>query len=86
MDIKNTVILATNENQTSVVLKISYLTYLLPFIGAVIGMVSVYFLQLKKSIAFKLILAFSGAFILGITIHHLIPKVFPRTFLWRDHG
>ena len=62
------------------ILKISYLTYLIPFIGATIGMVSVYFLQLKKSIAFKLILAFSGAFILGITIHHLIPKVFSQNF------
>ena len=62
------------------ILKISYLTYLLPFIGATIGMVSVYFLRLKKSIAFKLILAFSGAFILGITINHLIPKVFSQNF------
>ena len=62
------------------ILKISYLTYLLPFIGATIGMASIYFLHLKKSIAFKLILAFSGAFILGITIHHLIPKVFSQNF------
>ena len=27
-----------------------------------------------------MILAFSGAFILGITIHHLIPKVFSQNF------
>jgi zinc transporter ZupT len=50
--------------------------YLLPFFGAIIGMTTVYFLRPRKPIAFKLILAFSGAFLLGITLFHLMPEIF----------
>ena len=53
--------------------------YLLPFLGAVLGMGIVFVLRPKKPLAFKLVLAFSGAFLLGITIFHLLPEVFSKT-------
>jgi zinc transporter ZupT len=53
--------------------------YLLPFLGAVLGMGIVFVLRPKKPLAFKLVLAFSGAFLLGITIFHLLPEVFSET-------
>ena len=42
------------------------------------GMLIVYVVRPKKLLAFKLILAFSGAFLLGITIFHLMPEVFSQ--------
>ena len=50
--------------------------YILPFFGALLGMSIVFILRPKKPLAFKLVLAFSGAFLLGITIFHLLPEVF----------
>ena len=55
------------------------MSYLLPFLGALLGMVIVYFLRPKKPKAFKLVLAFSGAFLLGISIFHLMPEVFSQS-------
>jgi|TARA_B110000285_G_C14919406_1_gene511858 zinc transporter ZupT len=52
------------------------LSYLLPFTGAVLGMSIAYKVRPKSSNGLKLILAFSGAFLLGITIFHLMPEVF----------
>ena len=50
--------------------------YLLPFLGALFGMGAAFIVKPKSPKALKLILSFSGAFLLGITIFHLLPKVF----------
>ena len=52
------------------------LGFILPFIGAVLGMGIAYFVRPKTPNGLKLILAFSGAFLLGITILHIMPEVF----------
>ena len=48
----------------------------LPFLGAMLGIFLGQFLILKKTIGLKLILSFSGAFLLGITIFKLLPNIF----------
>ena len=52
------------------------LSNILPFFGSVLGMGIGYKLRSKSLTGFKLILSFSGAFLLGITIFHLMPEVF----------
>ena len=52
------------------------LGFILPFIGAILGMSIAYWVRPKTPNGIKLILAFSGAFLLGITIFHLMPEVF----------
>jgi len=52
------------------------LSYLLPFIGSLVGMVIAYYLAPRTPERVKLILSFSGAFLLGIIILHLMPQVF----------
>ena len=54
------------------------LSNILPFFGAVLGMGIGYKLRSKSSPGLKLILSFSGAFLLGITIFHLLPEVFSK--------
>lgn len=49
---------------------------MLPFLGAIIGITFARFLSLRKTIGLKLILSFSGAFLLGITIFKLLPNIF----------
>ena len=54
------------------------LSNILPFFGAVLGMGIGYKIRSKSSNGLKLILSFSGAFLLGVTIFHLMPEVFSR--------
>jgi zinc transporter ZupT len=54
------------------------LSNILPFFGAVIGMGIGYKMRSKSPNGLKLILSFSGAFLLGVTIFHLMPEVFSR--------
>ena len=49
---------------------------MLPFLGAIVGITFARFLSLRKTIGLKLILSFSGAFLLGITIFKLLPNIF----------
>lgn len=49
---------------------------MLPFLGAIVGIIFAQFLSLRKTIGLKLILSFSGAFLLGITIFKLLPNIF----------
>jgi zinc transporter ZupT len=51
-------------------------SYLLPFFGAFLGMGIAYLVSPKSPASLKLILSFSGAFLLGISIFHLLPSVF----------
>ena len=55
---------------------IHFFTYIIPFLGAIIGMSIVFIFRVKKSFPFNLILSFSGSFLLGITVFHLMPEVF----------
>ena len=50
--------------------------YLLPFFGAIFGMGAVFIVKPKSPKVLKLVLAFSGSFLLGITIFHLLPSIF----------
>ena len=50
--------------------------YLLPFFGAIFGMGAAFIVKPKSPIGLKLVLAFSGSFLLGITIFHLLPSIF----------
>ncbi len=51
-------------------------SYFLPFFGAFLGMGIAYLVRPKSPASLKLILSFSGAFLLGISIFHLLPSVF----------
>jgi zinc transporter ZupT len=55
------------------------LSYLLPFLGSLVGMGIAYYVTPRTPERLKLILSFSGAFLLGIIILHLIPQVFSET-------
>ncbi len=52
------------------------ITYLLPIISVAIGFFIVLLLKPKKKSNLKLLLAFSGAFLLGITIFEMLPEIF----------
>lgn len=54
----------------------SILEYLLVFLSAAIGGGLAFFIRLEKDDNLKLALSFTGAFILGITIMHILPSVF----------
>ena len=53
-----------------------YWVLILPFFGAIVGIIFAQFLSLRKNIGLKLILSFSGAFLLGITVFKLLPNIF----------
>lgn len=50
--------------------------YILPFFGALIGMAIALWTKPKTPKGLSLILAFSGAFLLAITVFHLLPEVY----------
>lgn len=50
--------------------------YLLPIIAVVVGALSVVIFKPQKKKNLKLLLAFSGAFLLGITIFEMLPNLF----------
>lgn len=51
-------------------------TFLLPFFSVILGFLLVFLLKIRNKKNIKLLLAFSGAFLLGMTIFTLIPEVF----------
>ena len=51
-----------------------YWVLILPFFGAIVGIIFAQFLSLRKNIGLKLILSFSGAFLLGITVFQIITQ------------
>ncbi len=55
---------------------IPFFSYIFPFFGAILGMSIGFVFRIKRSFSFNLVLAFSGSFLLGITIIHLMPEVF----------
>lgn len=52
------------------------ITYLLPILAVVIGYLFVLLFKPKKKKNLKLLLAFSGAFLLGMTIFEMLPEIF----------
>mgnify|MGYP003398220155 FL=1 len=52
------------------------LVYILPFVSIVLGYLIAIFFQPKNKQNLKLLLAFSGAFLLTITVSHLLPEVY----------
>jgi zinc transporter ZupT len=55
---------------------VNMFNYFLPFLGALLGMGIAYVVKPKAPKGFGLVLSFSGAFLLGISIFHLLPAVF----------
>ncbi len=53
--------------------------YLLPILGVLLSFIFVYFTKPKKKDRFKLLLAFSGAFLLALTIFELLPEVYEHS-------
>lgn len=52
------------------------LTIILPIISVVLGFLIVWLLKPKQNKNLKLLLAFSGAFLLSITVFHFLPEVY----------
>lgn len=51
-------------------------TYLLPFIAVILGYFLAIFIKPAKKKTIKLLLAFSGSFLLTMTVSHLLPEVY----------
>ena len=54
------------------------ITYLLPILSVLIGFLFVVVFKPQKKKNLKLLLAFSGAFLLGITIFEMLPEIFQQ--------
>lgn len=52
------------------------MVYVLPLLSVILGYVVALFLQPKNKTNLKLLLAFSGSFLLSITVIHLLPEVY----------
>lgn len=52
------------------------MTYILPILGVLLSFLFVYITKPKKKENFKLLLAFSGAFLLALTLFELFPEVY----------
>ena len=52
------------------------MNYLLPLLSVLLGYVIALFLKPKNKTNLKLLLAFSGSFLLSITVMHLLPEVY----------
>ncbi len=57
------------------------MNYLLPIVAVLVGFIVVYFLKPKNQKNIKIVLSFSGGFLLAITIFNLIPEIFGHTDL-----
>ena len=52
------------------------MNYLLPLFSVVLGYIIALFIKPKKKNNLKLLLAFSGSFLLSLTVMHLLPKLY----------
>lgn len=50
--------------------------YIIPFLSVVLGYLLATFLQPKSKKNLKLLLAFSGSFLLALTVSHLLPEIY----------
>jgi zinc transporter ZupT len=60
--------------------------YLLPFLSVVLGYGIALILKPNSKKSLKLLLAFSGAFLLSLTVMHLLPEVYESAGQLHDHG
>lgn len=60
------------------------MNYLLPLLSVLAGYAIALFLRPKNKSNLKLLLAFSGAFLLSLTVMHLLPEVYQNDI--HDHG
>lgn len=58
----------------------NYTIYILPLIAVIIGYIVALFFRPKDKKNLKLLLAFSGAFLLSLTVMHLLPEVYQADF------
>ena len=56
------------------------MTYLLPILAVLVSFVFVYIAKPQKKEGFKLLLAFSGAFLLALTIFELFPEIYINNY------
>jgi zinc transporter ZupT len=54
----------------------NYPIYILPLLAVILGYIVALFLKPKSKKNLKLLLAFSGAFLLSLTVMHLLPEVY----------
>lgn len=59
--------------------KAALMSYLLPILGVLLSFVFVFVVKPKNKENFKLLLAFSGAFLLALTIFELFPSVYEKS-------
>ncbi len=52
------------------------LNYILPILAVLLGYIIVTLFKVKEKDSLKLLLAFSGAFLLSITVFNLFPEVY----------
>lgn len=50
--------------------------YILPFVAVIIGLLISFFLKPSSSQGFQLLLSFSGAYLLSVTVFELLPEVY----------
>ncbi|HZJ37036.1 MAG TPA: ZIP family metal transporter, partial [Gillisia sp.] len=50
--------------------------YILPLLSVLLGYLVALFIKPSTSIAFKLLLSFSGAYLLSVTVFNLLPEVY----------
>ena len=62
----------------------NYSIYLFPFLAVVLGYMIANFVQPKNKKNLKLLLAFSGAFLLSLTVMHLLPEVYAAEALLHE--
>ncbi len=60
--------------------------YLLPFLAVVLGFTTVYFLKPQKPKQIKILLSFSGGFLLATTIFNLFPEVYEHSANMKTTG
>ena len=52
------------------------MVYILPLLSVILGYAVAFFLKPKKKTNLKLLMAFSGSFLLSLTVMHLLPEVY----------
>ncbi|CAM3631241.1 ZIP family metal transporter [Flavobacterium gelidilacus] len=62
----------------------NYSIYIFPLLSVVIGYLIASFIQPKNKKNLKLLLAFSGAFLLSLTVMHLLPEVYAAEALLHE--
>lgn len=60
--------------------------YIVPFIAVILGYLIALVMQPKNKQVVKLLLAFSGAFLLTMTVSHLLPEVYANEIVKVEHS